>query len=79
MSTVHEPARVDLAALARLEESLAEVLRDAAEEVDRADCFDQEQRAEVYTILRTLRADSAEHRGAIDRLQAQQGEYVTDA
>ena len=52
---------------ARLESRLADALTDTAEEVARTECFDSEQRAEVYAILDTLRADSQAHRECVGR------------
>ena len=63
MSTVE---RISLTA--GLEARLAGLLADAADEVAHAECFDEEQRAEVYTILNTLQADVEMHRGMISLL-----------
>jgi hypothetical protein len=56
------PGRADLPRKAiRLEEELSDALRRTADEVARAQCLDEEQRAEVYTILDALRADTQTH------------------
>jgi hypothetical protein len=66
------PCRGDLPGKAiRLEEELSDSLRGAAEEVAHARCLDEEQRAEVYTILDTLRADTRMHRHVV-------GTWVSD-
>jgi len=57
--------------VARVEEQLAASLTRTAGEVARSECFDAEQRAEVYVILDTLRADTEAHRRAI-------GQWVSD-
>jgi len=49
----------------RLEEELFDALRRTAEEIAHAECLDEEQRAEVYTILQTLRSDTQTHRGVV--------------
>ena len=79
MSTAQRPLSEDLTGLARLEETLAGALTDAADEVEHADCLDEEQRAEVYTILQTLKADIELHRGLLNLMVEQVGEYASDA
>lgn len=49
-------------AAATLEGLLAASLAETSDELARAECFDDEQRAEIYTILRTLLDDSQLHR-----------------
>ena len=49
----------------RLEEELSDALRRTAEEIAHAECLDEEQRAEVYTILETLRSDTRTHRSVV--------------
>ena len=56
---------------AALEEGLSDALRHAAEDIAHAECLDEEQRAEVYTILDTLRADTHMHRRVV-------GAWVSD-
>jgi len=51
----------DLTALARLEENLADQLVKIQYELDHTDCFDDEQRAEIYTIVQALRDDTQAH------------------
>jgi Uri superfamily endonuclease len=70
---------VDAGMLRRLEDRLAAMLCDAAEEVEHMDCLDDEQRSEIYTILRALRADGEMHRGILAMLGDNPGEYVPDA
>lgn len=55
----------------RLEEELADALRRTAAEVAHAECLDEEQRAEVYSILDALRADTQVHRRVV-------GTWVSD-
>ena len=49
----------DVAAVAGIERQLACKLSVAAQAIDHMDCFDDEQRSEIYTILQTLRQDTA--------------------
>lgn len=69
------PGRVIPADISRkaaaLEEELSDALRRTAEEIAHAECLDEEQRAEVYTILDTLRADTRMHRRVV-------GAWVSD-
>jgi hypothetical protein len=51
----------DVFNVVNLEQQLALTLSIAAKAVDHMDCFDAEQRSEVYTILQTLRHDTAAH------------------
>ena len=51
--------------LAAIEERLAKQLHEVSREVDRAEFFDDEQRAEVYAILEALHSDGRAHRQAI--------------
>ena len=52
----------EFAAAARMENLLAHSLSETASEVSRAECFDAEQRAEVYAILDALKQDMKTHR-----------------
>jgi hypothetical protein len=51
----------DVSNVAGIEQQLALELSIAAKAVDHMDCFDAEQRSEIYTILQTLRHDTAAH------------------
>ena len=50
-----------------LESRIAVALDQTAREVARAECFDAEQRSEVYAILASMRADSQAHRDLVGR------------
>ena len=58
----------DVAQMASLEDKLAATLTETADEVARSECFDAEQRAEVYTILKTLKANTETHRAMVKLL-----------
>jgi hypothetical protein len=53
-----------------LEDGLAATLTETADDIAHSECFDHEQRAEVYTILRTLTANTAQHRAMAEILAA---------
>ena len=46
---------------ADIEKQLAVMLLETTDDLSRAECLDSEQRAEVYTILKTLIADTDLH------------------
>lgn len=54
-----------------LERMLASVLHETAEDLAHAECFDPEQRSELYAIIEALRADSELH-------QQWLGQWVSD-
>jgi len=56
---------------AGLEQQLAAALSETSEELAHAECFDTEQRSELYTILQTLIADTQAHRRCV-------GQWVRD-
>jgi len=61
-------SEVSVPDVASLEASLAEMLGKTAREVDHVECFDQEQRAEIYAILQALQSDTNVHRGMVETL-----------
>lgn len=71
MSSVQGQFIGQLSAVAGIENQLVDTLAQAASEVAHSECFDPEQRAEVYAILDTLKADTALHRSTI-------GQWVND-
>jgi hypothetical protein len=79
MSATPEMTSAELSVYGNQEEKIAASLVQAADEVEHADCFDTEQRAEVYTILKALQADTEIHRGMVSLLTRKLGEYVSDA
>jgi len=54
--------------LGSMEERLGAILLRTADEVAHSECFDCEQRAEVYTILETLKANTETHRAMVKLL-----------
>ena len=58
--------------LARIEQGLVDTVQAAAREVQHTECLDNEQRAEVYSILHALRNDTEAHRQIV-------GQWVNDS
>jgi len=52
---------------AAMEHGLAAVLMETAGDVARSECFDVEERAEIYAILDTLRSDTRVHQQVVGR------------
>ena len=71
MSSMSRPLPAQLADLVSRENVLCDRLSSASRQLDRVDCFDEEQRAEIYTILKALRDDTAAHCHTL-------GEWVSD-
>ncbi|MCL2700122.1 MAG: hypothetical protein FWE88_00340 [Phycisphaerae bacterium] len=70
MTTAQTSQPSDLAALAKLEEHLADQLAKIQYELDHTDCFDPEQRAEIYTIVQALREDTQAHLSFLAQAQS---------
>jgi len=66
-------------ALASVETQLAATLRATSEEIAHSECLDVEDRAEVYTILEAILADTNVHRETIELLAHQLAEGPADA
>ena len=67
----HEVASA-MSDMAQIESRLSAKLTEAANEVAHTETFDQEQRAEIYTILRSMRQDTEVHEKLV-------GRWVNDA
>ena len=63
---------------ATMEDKLSAALVETADEIAHAECFDAEQRAEVYSILDALKLDTEAHRAQMklltERLKARVGD-----
>jgi len=57
--------------VAKIEDQLAGVLLRTTKDISHSECFDDEQRAEIYTILQTLKADTCLHRDIVGRWVSQ--------
>ncbi|MBS3822079.1 MAG: hypothetical protein KGY81_09995 [Phycisphaerae bacterium] len=75
METRAEPTVADLACM---EARIAATLNETADELAHAECFDQEQRAEIYAILQAIRNDTSNHRTRVDLLAAKLGQGAED-
>jgi nitrate reductase assembly molybdenum cofactor insertion protein NarJ len=71
MASAHLESPSDVSALPSIEHQLASTLVETAEEIRYVECFDDEQRAEVYAILEALRGDTEAHRAMVDLLARQ--------
>jgi len=66
--------------IVNLEMEINQSLTEATRDIEYVETFDQEQRAEVHTILRAMLADTQVHRSLLDRLGEQLGKKeVADA
>ncbi len=54
-----------------LEDRLAATLAETSRELAHTECFDPEQRAEIYTILGVLKTDTNAHRETVGRYVSQ--------
>ena len=72
VTTVKDNSKHPLADLPRIEQELVDTVQAASQEVRYSECLDEEQRAEVYSILHALRSDTEAHRRIV-------GQWVNDA
>ena len=69
-----EQAGTDAKKATSLEERLAAAIGKTVDDVAHTECFDREQRAEVYTILKTIRANTETHRDMVKLLASKMKE-----
>jgi len=69
----------DMSNMAEVEKQLAAVLGKSVDELNRSECFDMEQRSEIYTILATLKAETQTHRETIGHWVRDGGQEPCDA
>ena len=50
------------------ESRIGDVLAQTSEELAHAECFNEEQRAEIYAILQALKTDTSNHRQIVEML-----------
>jgi len=72
VTTVKDNSSHPFGDLARIEQELADSVQAASQELKYADCLDEEQRAEVYSILHALKNDTEAHQQIV-------GQWVNDA
>ena len=68
MTGNHSSGQVDVSTMVNIENQLAASLTEASDEIAHTECLDEEQRAEVYTILQALKADTTSHRTLVELL-----------
>jgi hypothetical protein len=56
----------ETSSLQALEADLAAALGETIDDIEHADCLDADQRAEVYTILKTMLTDAAHHGSVLE-------------
>jgi len=79
MASGHSGVRGNFQAAANVEEQLAATLMATSEEIAHSDCLDVEERAEVYTIVQAILADTHVHRRTIELLAGRLKEGGADA
>ena len=67
VTSFREQIQADALRAARIEEQLSDVITQAGSEVAHAESFDDEQRAEIYSILQAMRAETQLHRAVVGR------------
>ena len=72
MTTVKDNSDQAFGDLQRIEQGLVDTVQAAAREVQYTECLDDEQRAEVYSILHALKNDTEAHRQIV-------GQWVNDS
>ena len=79
MTRLQGGAAADVREMQGIEFRLAVVLGRTAEQIAHSECLDIEQRAEVYTILDAIQADTRVHRKTIKLLTRRLTEGAADA
>ena len=69
----------DFARYVSVESKIAESLSDTSDELAHSECFDQEQRAEIYAILQAIKTDTENHRKTVQLLARKMNEDIPDA
>lgn len=66
----------DLSGWASFELRIGDALAQTSDELAHTECFDQEQRAEIYAILQAMRNDTTNHHQMVELLarKCKQGE-----
>ena len=72
VTAVNDNSPRPLGDLERIEQGLVDTVQAAAREVQHTECLDDEQRAEVYSILHALKNDTEAHRQIV-------GQWINDS
>ena len=67
-----------LPSMAKIENHLAAILSQTAGQVAHTECFDTEQRSEIYAILESMKADTEANRNQLGHWVSHHGEEVGD-
>ena len=65
--------------LVNVESKICNSLTETTDELAHTECFDQEQRAEIYAILQAIKNDTDNHRRTIELLAKKLSEDIPDA
>ncbi len=69
----------DFAQYVSAESRIADSLSKTADELAHSECFDQEQRAEIYAILQAIKTDTDNHHKTVKLLAKKMREDIPDA
>ena len=69
----------DFARYVSVESKIAQSLSETADELAHSECFDQEQRAEIYAILQAIKTDTENHHKTVQLLARKMSEDIPDA
>lgn len=69
----------DFAQYVSVESEIAESLSETADELAHTECFDQEQRAEIYAILQAIKTDTENHHRTVQLLAKKMNGEIPDA
>lgn len=72
MSLAREQTPEQLGRVEKLEAALLAHVNAAAEDLQRIECLEEEQRAEIHVILEALKHEGQSHTGTLEQLK---GEY----
>ncbi len=70
MMTPQTYRHADISEMVGVESVIVNFLEETSDELAHAECFDTEQRAEIYAILQAIKADTVTHRKTIELLAA---------
>jgi len=73
VSSVHSQTPGQLRQAANLETSLLSEIDAASADLQRVNCLDEEQRAEVHTILEAMKHDTQSHAAIVQLLAGREG------
>ena len=68
MTSLQGNVSENVSVFAGMEHQLSAALLETAEEIAHVECFDEEQRSEVYAILQALKSDTDAHQLMVTRL-----------